>query len=85
MNYCTRAQIVMMLVSYFSQNAAHTSCTLSLQGVLLYTAAHCESDTESPFTPVVFAGHQKCGSTLVLQTAILKSMRKKHQAIARHD
>ena len=55
-----QSSIVLMPVPYFSQSAAHTSCTLSLQGVLLGLAALCQPDTESPFTPAVLAGHQKC-------------------------
>jgi hypothetical protein len=49
-----------MPVSYFSQSAAHTSCMLSLQGVLLCLAALCQLETETPFTPAVLAGHHKC-------------------------
>jgi len=49
-----------MPVPCFSQSAAHTSCMLSLQGVLLRQAALCQPDTKSLFTPAVLAGHQKC-------------------------
>jgi len=52
-----------MLIPYFSQSAAHTLCTLLLQGVLLCQAALCQLDTESLFTPAVLkrlASHQKC-------------------------
>ena len=70
-----------MPVSYFSQNAAHTSCMLSLQGVLLCTAALSQPDTESLFPPVDVAGEQKCRGWqyIRLQAAILSPMRKKHQ------
>ncbi len=44
-----------MLIPYFGQSAAHTLCSLSLQGVLLCQAALCQLDTEA-----VLAGHQKC-------------------------
>ncbi len=37
-----------MLVPYLGQSAAHTSCTLSLQSVLLCQAALRQPGTESP-------------------------------------
>ena len=42
----------------FSQNAAHTSRTLSLQEVLLWQSVLCQPDTESLVIAEVHAGRQ---------------------------
>jgi len=64
---------VSMHVPYFSQSAAHTSCTLSLQGVLLCQAALCQPGTESPFMAAVLAGHEcRCKSAQVGSTLARK-------------
>ena len=44
----------------FSQNAAHTSRTLSLQDVLLWQSVLCQPDTESLVIAEVYAGPTMC-------------------------